>query len=321
MINAAHLRAFHVVAEAGSFTGAAARLQLSQPTLSQQVQALEKRYDVTLFHRSGRSIRLTRLGEQVHALTTRSAQVETAIEQLLQDSGNVRSGELRLAASAPVHAIPIFAELERRHPGLDVQLTTGNSEQVVTAVLDRQADLAITADPGDHHGLHAEPLLRNDLIAIVPRSHRLAAATQIAAKEFAGERLVLREPMSMTRRRFTAAMAAAGLSCGEVLTVDSREAVQVAVREGIGIGITASREVPDDPQVVPVSITDLELSMTEYLVCRAELRDRQPVRTALAIAHQVIGDRGLQDTTSPHDGRALRGTARSDELSHHPTTR
>lgn len=290
MINATQLRAFHAVAEAGSFTGAASRMQISQPTLSVQVQALEKAYDVTLFDRVGRSIRLTALGEELYALTTRLHQVESVVEQLLADSGELRSGQLRLAASAPVHAMSIFAELERRHPRLQVQLSTGNSEQVIAAVLDRRADLAITADPGEHRGLHAEPLLRNDLIAIVPRRHRLADRATIAAAEFGAERVVLREPMSMTQRRFTAAMAAAGLSCGEELVVDSREAVQVAVAEGIGVGIVASREVADDPRVTVLPISGIDVSMTEYLVCRRELRDRQPVRTAFAIAHQVIGD-------------------------------
>lgn len=290
MINALHLRAFNAVAEAGSFTGAARRSAISQPTLSEQVKALEARFEVSLFARSGRSIRLTALGERLYEVTRRLARLELEADRLLSDAQDLHIGELRLAASAPVHAVPIFAELERRHPGLQVMLTSGNSEQVVAEVLDQQADVAITADPGTHPGLYAEPLMRNDLVAIVPTDHPLAGLAALPAARLVGERLVLREQQSMTRRRFTTAVAAADLTLGNVLTVDTREAVHVAVREGIGIGISAEREVPDDPRVVARPVAGLDLAMTEYLVCLQERRNSGPVRTAFAVAHEVIGD-------------------------------
>ncbi|SDS96565.1 LysR substrate-binding domain-containing protein [Microlunatus soli] len=290
MINPLHLRAFNAVAEAGSFTGAARRSAISQPTLSEQVKSLEARFEVSLFTRSGRSIRLTALGERLYQVTRRLARLELEADRLLSDAQDLHTGELRLAASAPVHAVPIFAELERQHPGLRVMLSSGNSEQVVAEVLDQQADVAITADPGTHAGLHAEPLMRNDLVAIVPTDHPLAHLTALPAARLVAERLVLREPQSMTRRRFTTAVAAVELALGDVLTVDTREAVHVAVREGIGIGISAEREVPDDPRVVARPVADLDLAMTEYLVCLQDRRNSEPVRTGFAVAHQVIGD-------------------------------
>ncbi|HEY9290045.1 MAG TPA: LysR substrate-binding domain-containing protein [Microlunatus sp.] len=290
MINLAHLRAFHAVAAAGSFTAAARSLAISQPTLSEQVRALESRYQVTLFDRSGRTIRLTRLGRELYEVTDRLARVEAAAERLLTDSADLRAGELRIAADAPVHAVPLFAELERRHPGLRVSLSSGNSEQVMADLLDQQADVAITADPGSHPGVHAEPLMRNDLVAIVPADHRFASRRSVSAEELVGERLILREPQSMTRRRFTQAIAEADLQLSALVTVDSREAVHVAVREGLGVGVGAVREIPDDPRIVAMPITGVDLSLTQYLACAKDRRDRQPVRTVFEIAHEVIGD-------------------------------
>lgn len=289
MLNLQHLRAFHVVAEAGSFTEAARRLAISQPTLSEQVRALEARYDVTLFDRSGRSIRPTRLGAELHEITERLARAETAAERLLTDSAELRSGELRIAADAPVHAVPLFAELERRHPGLQVSLSSGTAAQVMAELLDRQADVAITADPGEHPSVVAEPLMRNDLVAVVPARHRLAGRSRITAAELVAERMIMREPGSATRRRLTRALDAAGLRPNAVVTVDSREAVHVAVAEGLGIGVSAFREIPDDPRLTRIPIDDIDLSLTQYLACGRDRRTSQPIRSVFEIAHQVIG--------------------------------
>ncbi|QDP95487.1 LysR family transcriptional regulator [Microlunatus elymi] len=290
MINLAHLRAFHAVAEAGSFTAAARQLQISQPTLSEQVRALENRYQVMLFDRSGRTARLTRLGRDLYEVTGRLARAEAAAERLLSDSAELRSGELRIAADAPVHAMPLFAELERRHPGLRVSLSSGNSEKVMADLLEHEADVAITADPGSHPGICAEPLMRNDLVAVVPSDHRFADRDAITGEELVGERLILREPQSMTRRRLAQALAAVHLEPADVVTVDSREAVHVAVREGLGVGVSAVREVPDDPRIVAVQVSGIDLSLTQYLACARDLRERQPIRTVFEIAHRVIGD-------------------------------
>ena len=65
------LRAFHLVAEAGSFSAAARASGLSQPNLSGQVTALEKAYGVRLFDRRGRSVTPTETGRQLHGVTTR----------------------------------------------------------------------------------------------------------------------------------------------------------------------------------------------------------------------------------------------------------
>src|SRR5882757_6719601 len=98
-----HLRAFHTVAAAGSFTRAAAQLHITQPTLSEQVKALEESYRVTLFSRRGKQIYLTALGEELFAITRRLATLESEAEQCLTDAKELRRGHLRLGADAPVH--------------------------------------------------------------------------------------------------------------------------------------------------------------------------------------------------------------------------
>ena len=93
------LKAFHAVAQHGSFTKAAERLFLTQPAISDQVRKLEERFGVLLFHRNKRSVRLTDLGERLLNITQRLFVIEAQAHELLQDSQALQTGSLILAVS------------------------------------------------------------------------------------------------------------------------------------------------------------------------------------------------------------------------------
>ncbi|HEY8360698.1 MAG TPA: LysR family transcriptional regulator, partial [Ramlibacter sp.] len=97
------LRSFYAVARAGSFTRAAEQLHVSQPTITTQVRFLEESYDVELFHRSGRRVRLTEMGEQLMLVAQQIFSLEAEAVELLKDAGELRTGHLRVAAVGPHH--------------------------------------------------------------------------------------------------------------------------------------------------------------------------------------------------------------------------
>jgi len=88
------LRSFHSVAQHGGFSAAARVLNISQPTLSTQVKALETRYDVELFSRIGRAIQLTPAGTELFRTTLRLMQNESEAEELLNSFKGLHSGSL-----------------------------------------------------------------------------------------------------------------------------------------------------------------------------------------------------------------------------------
>src|SRR5688500_206226 len=92
------LRSFHAVARAGGFTGAARLLHISQPTVTTQVRMLEEKYGIELFYRRGHVVRLTPLGEQLFEIAQKVFALESETVQLLQDSGELKSGQLRVGA-------------------------------------------------------------------------------------------------------------------------------------------------------------------------------------------------------------------------------
>src|SRR5689334_8808011 len=125
------LRSFHAVATTGSFTRAAEKLHVSQPTVTTQVKLLEDSYKVELFHRTGRRVRPTELGERLLQLSRQMFSLEAEAMQLLGDAGELRSGHLRVAAVGPHHVTQMLVAFHQRYPGIKISVSTGNSQDVL----------------------------------------------------------------------------------------------------------------------------------------------------------------------------------------------
>jgi len=286
-MNHAQLRAFHAVASEGSFTRAAAKLHVTQPTLSGQVGALEASYGVTLLDRRARRVQPTELGLGLLEITRRLFSLEAEADQMLAAAKGLRRGHLRIGADAPIHVIPALAAFARRYPGIRLSVSTGNSEKLLGDLLEHRADVAILAARPAGPRFHATPFREDRLIAFVDRRHEWEGRARIRLEDLAGRRLVLREVGSSTRRLIETALAQHRIQPGDVLELGSREAVREAVAAGLGIGIVAESEFGEDPRVVPLPIAGGELSTTEYIACLADRRDLRLVQAFLEIAERA----------------------------------
>lgn len=280
MIYAA-LRAFHAVASSGGFTKAAARLNVTQPTLSAQVKTLEERYGVPLFHRRGRKVEPTGLGEDLLRITRRMFDCEAEALELLTGAQRLLVGELAIGADSPHHVIQGIAAFDRRYPGVTVSLSIGNSDQVLRELYDYRADLGVLADPPADPRLVLVELRRDPLVALVPRDHAWAKRRAVPLADLAAARLIMREPGSITRALLERAFAAAGIAAATAMEIDSREAVREAVAAGLGVSVMSAAETGADPRLTTVPLRGAELLMTEYLVRLAERRVSRPAQAFL----------------------------------------
>ena len=103
------LRSFQAVALEGSFTGAAERLNLSQPTITQQVRELESIFRVELFHRQGRRIKLSEVGKSLLMVTERLFTTNEEAIELLESASGLGTGHLRISAVGPLDVILAIA--------------------------------------------------------------------------------------------------------------------------------------------------------------------------------------------------------------------
>lgn len=277
------LRAFHLVAQAGGFTKAARAGQVSQPTISAQVRALEDAHGVRLFDRRGRSIALTPLGQRLAAITTRLFEAEEEAKALLAGARTLATGHLRVAADSASHVMPLLAELKRRHGGLTFSLRIGNSSDVVGEVLDYAADVGVTAKKTSDPRLHSLLLREDRLVIFVPASHPWARRRSVPLQALAGEDLVMRERGSVTREVFETRLAEAGVRPRALVEVQTREAVQEAVAAGFGVGVVFDSEFTQDSACRRLAVADADLAVAEYLICLEERRRIPLVRAFLAL--------------------------------------
>jgi aminoethylphosphonate catabolism LysR family transcriptional regulator len=284
------LAAFHAVAEAESFTGAARARHVSQPTLSTQVRSLEESYGVRLFDRIGRQTRLTPLGQNLFVITSRLFAAQDEAQALLAGTRTLQRGHLRIAADSATHVMASLARMRAKYPGLTFSLTIGNSSEVVSQIMDFAADVAITARPISDPQIHVVKLRSDVLVAFVASDHRLAAHRSIPIEAFSGEDVVLRERGSITREVFETRLSGAGIRPANLLEVQSREAVREAVAAGFGIGITFDSEFRADSQLTRLKVTGADLAVGEYAVCRTERRRLPLVRSFFeTVLEQIAG--------------------------------
>ena len=278
-IGHAHLRAFHAVASAGGYTRAAQMLNVTQPTLSGQVKALEERYGVRLFQRRGRGVELTDLGRQLLDVTRRLSAAEEEAERLLAGARSLTGGQLRVSADAPTHVIPLLAAFSRRHPGVQLAFSFGNSGEVRESLLARRSEIAVLAELAPDPRIYALPIRRDRELVFVSRGHPWARRRSLRLEEIVEETLILRESGSTTRAVLEAALAARGLVPGRVIEIGSREAVREAVAAGLGIGVVFESEFLRDGRLHALTLSDAKLEAVQYAAC---LEDRRAVRVVRA---------------------------------------
>jgi DNA-binding transcriptional LysR family regulator len=191
----------------------------------------------------------------------------------------------------------MLAAFNARHPGLYVSVTVGNSRDALRDLLDYRTDVAVLAHVDPDPRLVAIPYRRHRVIAFCPIDHPFAQRRSIRARDMEGQRLIVREAGSTTRRAFDQAMREANVRPRIVMEIGSRESIREAVAKGIGMGVVSEAEFIPDPRIRPVPIADAEIYTYAHVV---HLKERQKARLVHAFL-QVLA--GLLPVSSPSSRR------------------
>jgi aminoethylphosphonate catabolism LysR family transcriptional regulator len=281
------LRSFHAVALAGGFTAGARLLHISQPTVTNQVRYLEERYGIELFHRRGRRVTLTSIGEALFVLAQQIFALESETVHLLQDSGELKSGQLRVGAVGPLHVTEMLAAFNQRFPGIVVSVSIGNSQVVLDLLVDYRIDVAIVAQVVCEARFHSIDCGRDPIVLVVHRRHRFARRKSIAIGELEGERMIVRERGSTTRKALDDALERAGVTPDVVMEIASREAIRETVIKGIGISAVSGAAYVPHPSLRMVRVRDANMYVHANVVCLAERRNARLVKAFFDVANDV----------------------------------
>lgn len=281
-VNHQHLRAFHTIATEGSISRAARRLNVAQPTLSQQLKALEERHKAALFDGRKPPLRLTAFGRQLFDLTQKLFVTSQDIDNLLRDPEGRMTADLRLGSDSPFFAVRLAAAIRGRIPSTVIRVRIGNGVETFSWLREGQIDVAIVSDPPGDNAFAYEPLVTDRLVVAVQKDDPRADLPFFPVTALADATLLVREPSSRTRTATEALLLAADVTPMETMELHTRETIREGVAIGLGLSLFFSLECPPDDRVrfLPLDV-DITLSrLTEYVVCLNERR-RTPLLSSV----------------------------------------
>ncbi|MGP3923672.1 LysR family transcriptional regulator [Streptomyces sp. 8N616] len=243
MFDSRHIKTFHEVVRAGSYSAAARSLGYTQPAITQQMKALERAVGTPLFTRVGRVMRLTEAGE---ALARHADVILDSLATAQQQIGAIarlRSGRVKVCAfpSAAATLIPeAMARLAAGHPGVRLELLEGEPPESLQRVVRGECDIALAFT---YPGLHAEVpeelaeirLMEDLLTVLLPTGHPLARRRAVHLRDLADERWIAGCPRCSAN--FLHACAEEGFVPDIAFTTDDNLVVQSMVAAGVGVAM------------------------------------------------------------------------------------
>jgi DNA-binding transcriptional LysR family regulator len=235
------LAAFCEVVERRSFSQAAERLGVTQPAVSLQVRALEKRLGTQLLDRSGRRVELTEAGHRLYRAAQRMLTLEDQLlEEVSGSQGGDLRGELALGASTGPGGtvVPVLlGEFQRAHPELRVMLAVSDTNRVIEQVAERELELGVVGAAPRHRGVVFEPFFRDEVVLVVPPEHAFAGK-QVSLDELRAEPLILMQEGAGVRQVIEEELRRTGVRLRDLdvrLELGLQESVKSAVAAGFGV--------------------------------------------------------------------------------------
>lgn len=276
-LDASALRLVRAVRDTGSVTAAARELGLTQPAASQQLRAVERVVGTPVVVRAGRGVRLTEAGQVLarNATTVQAALDATAAE--VAAVARLDAGRVRVAAfpSAAATLLPgALAALRSRHPGLACTFTDAEPGPALDLLDAGEAEVAVVfrdvsgraahdgAGAGDSVRRHRTPLLRDEVVVLLPASDARAAGEPVDLADLADRAWIA--GCEQCRAQLVGSCAAAGFTPRIDFATDDYPAVVGLVRAGLGVatlpalalaavphdGVTVHRSRPRAARVV-----------------------------------------------------------------------
>ncbi len=278
------LKAFHHVALLGGFSRAAEMLFLTQPAISEQVRKLEQEQDVLLFHRERKRIRLTQEGEHLFRLTKQFFETEQQIREYLSESSATIEGKLRIIADSAHHVTDILSRFRLRYPNIVVSVRTGNTEEIIEELRAYNAEIGVVGSMESGRDMVSVNLGTTEIIAFCARGFLPNNRQNLSLGDLADLPLIFRETGSKTRQKLLQEASRQNITLTPAIEAEGREAVREIVASGAGIGFVSRAEFGHDDRLIPISIDDVDLNMSESMIHLGQRSEVRLIRTFMEFA-------------------------------------
>ena len=275
MLNLNQLEVLVAVVEAGGFSGAAKRLYMSQPAVSNHVRNLESSLGVQLVERSSQGARATPAGVVADARARQVLEELASLERTVAEFRGIDAGRLVVAGTTSLgtYLLPrVVADFATRAPNVSCQVRVGNEEAVETWLVRGEVALGLCIDLPREEQLVAEPLLEERLVLVAAADSPLVG-TPVEPGRLAGERFLMREMGSATRRQQEEVLRTWGLEAADRWELWGPDTLKEAAYEGLGLALLSEHVVARAIRAGLLAVVDIDPApptRTVSLVRRAD---------------------------------------------------
>lgn len=266
------LRTFCVVAQKENITHAAEQLHISQPTVSLQIQALEREMGEKLLERRGPSVRLTPEGKILYQLVQPiAAGIDSLKETFAANLGKMEKGELNIAAgqSTALYVLPQYIKrFNEAYPGIRINLHNVAGQSGMKMLLEDQVDLAVGPLLQIPDTIIYRPFASFDSILITPENHPLSNVGQVTLRDISPYGLILPPRNMSTWRMVDTVFRQHEVLYSVAMEAGGWEIVKKYVESGLGISIVTEVCLTGHERIVAKSLNDYFPARTYGLIVR-----------------------------------------------------
>lgn len=267
--------AFAYVVREGSFSAAAARLGVTQSTVTQHVAKLEQNVGAQLLIRSKDGVEVTATGQDFYDLADRMVALDTAIEERLRGYASMREGRIKVIANAPQPALEIIGRFAKRFPEVTVEFGLHDWTAATAMIRKRLADVGIITDPPKNDDWVMHKVQTTGYVAYCRPDNVLASRGVVSITDLFDQPVILPEEGSLTRRVVNTKMRKLGLEIPRTVSMKTFPLMCEAVLQGIGVAIFLRRSSQIAQGLVELDLREFDETHSNWLVVT---RDRSKLR-------------------------------------------
>ena len=240
MLDVHRLRIFVFVARLGSFTRAAAVLHMTQPTISQQVAALESELGVHLIDRNTRKMRLTAAGEVLFSYGERLLKLADEALAAVRKEAGLAKQQLKLGVghTLATYILPdVLSRYRTRHSDYRVRLVVGNTGELLSKLSSGEIDIALVGSPAEHPDVESKAFMQDHLVVIVSPQDEWSNYKSVTLEQISTRVLLTREPGSALYTTVSRLFGEDPLTSVETILLGETEAIKRSVELGLGVAL------------------------------------------------------------------------------------
>ena len=271
-VNLNQLKLFYLAIKRKSLSNAAAELNITQPAVTKGIQRLQEYYEIKFVERPGKKLVLTKAGAALYEIADKIFTMEKLAEENIRSFQIEEGGQLRIHTSESFGAYYLPAlinHFKAQNPTIRVKVDILPTDSVVEATIGLQNEIGFISYPVEHEKLILTEVLEEKLIIIVSPRHRLAAMTELGARDLEGQAMIMHEQGSALQKAVEKFLDEENIQISRYLEFSNNEAIKRAVAEGDGIALISEKVAAEEIEAEKLKALPLsgpQITRTFYMI-------------------------------------------------------